>query len=231
MVNREKTIAVSEKEIEALLAAGENYLEKLRSAPDSRYRSWEHCYGAFAAHRTMRNEETLNLLTLHLTGYLASWGMYRGSTFLLKEKDYLVHRPIVELLLDPAWKNLWHPTAKTLAQRENACRVEQLGEEISKIYCRLVGRDSEVTDTLRTKILLGTLGCSPAYDDNFKKAARALHCGVGSFNATSLIAWANFYNTYFDVFEPFRAACSHDGMEYPPMKILDMCFFAAGEDK
>lgn len=229
MANKEKSIIVSQQVVEGLLEAGKNYLEKLSSASDSRYRSWEHCYTAFATHRLERNEETIDLLTLHLTGYLASWGMYRGSTFLLKEKDYFVHRPVVELLLDPIWEDLWHPTTETLSQWENARRVEQLGEEISEIYCHLVGRSNKVTDTLRTKILLGTLGCSPAYDDNFKRAAGHLQCGVGSFNAASLVALAKFYYTYFDKFEAFRVSCGHDSLEYPPMKILDMCFFATGE--
>jgi len=37
-------------------------------------------------------------LSLHHAFYLASWGMYRGSSFLL-QKDYKVLTPIVEEIL------------------------------------------------------------------------------------------------------------------------------------
>ena len=191
--------------------------------------------GALLCHIFYKPENKDNaireLLALHLVGYLASWGMYRGSSFLLKDKDYLVHRPIVELLLKPEWEELWHPSAKWLAQIDNARRVVELSAEIDALYRQITGREKEITDTLVTKILLGTLGCSPAYDDNFKKAARSLKCGVGVFNEESLSALGRFYEEHADAFEPLRVSCGRDGIEYPSMKVLDMCFFAAGEKK
>ena len=39
----------------------------------------------------------VDYLTLQLAFYLASWGMYRGSSELL-QKDYLIHEPIVEII-------------------------------------------------------------------------------------------------------------------------------------
>ena len=226
---KEKTISISQERLEELLKSGEQYRRKLFSRPDSRYRSWEHCYAIFAANRKAEDEATKALLTLHLTGYLASWGMYRGKSFLLQDRDYLVHRPIVDLLLKPEWEELWYPSAKWLAQTDNAHRVVELGREIDGLYRQIAGRKKEITDTLVTKILLGTLGCSPAYDTNFKNAVSALRCGVGVFNGESLSAFGRFYEEHADVFEPFRVSCNHDGIEYLPMKVLDMCFFADGE--
>lgn len=226
---KNKSISIGTEDIQQLLEAGARYRSDIFSNPAGRYRSWEHCYLAFSAHKGQWNKDTLDLLTLHLTSYLASWGMYRGSSFLLKEKDYFVHRPVVELLLDSSWEDLWHPSAETIIQEKNAVRIEQLGKEISKIYCQIAKRDNDISDTLMTKILLGTLGCSPAYDGNFKKAARSLHCGVGEFSAAALIAWANFYIAYKNSFEPLRISCCQNGLEYPPMKVLDMCFFSMGE--
>ena len=45
-------------------------------------------------------------LSLHLAFYLASWGMYRGSSFLL-QKDYKVLVPIVEEVLKPEYDCLF----------------------------------------------------------------------------------------------------------------------------
>jgi hypothetical protein len=40
----------------------------------------------------------MRLACLHLSFYLASWGLYRGSSFLLW-KDYLVHHDMVNRIL------------------------------------------------------------------------------------------------------------------------------------
>src|SRR4051812_29076293 len=50
-----------------------------------RFSSWDHCYKSFGNERT-----DLDTLALNLGVYLASWGMYRGSSFLL-EFDYKIH--------------------------------------------------------------------------------------------------------------------------------------------
>lgn len=66
-----------------------------------RYRSWEHCYKVFhdARMKRQRGESPdYDYLSLHLAFYLASWGMYRGSSFLLQQ-DYTVHEDaVVEIL-------------------------------------------------------------------------------------------------------------------------------------
>ncbi len=64
-----------------------------------RYLSWQHCYNAFILNRSNVDENTFDYLALHLAFYLASWGMYRGSSFLL-QKDYKVHIPIVKIIME-----------------------------------------------------------------------------------------------------------------------------------
>src|SRR5690606_20568763 len=56
-----------------------------------RYNSWSHCFQAF------RELTDKNLQSLHLGFYLASWGMYRGSSMLL-QRDYLVHVEAISIL-------------------------------------------------------------------------------------------------------------------------------------
>ena len=74
------------------------YYDTGAADPHHRYRSWEHCYRFFRA----RPRETLladkDTAALHLAFYLASWGMLRGSTFLL-QKAYTAHTGVVERLL------------------------------------------------------------------------------------------------------------------------------------
>jgi hypothetical protein len=61
-----------------------------------RYRSWEHCYRYF--HRSIPEAIAVDHdhAALQLGFYLASWGMCRGSGFLLQDTTQL----ILELLND-----------------------------------------------------------------------------------------------------------------------------------
>ena len=56
-------------------------------------------------------------LSLQLAFYLASWGMYRGSSFLL-QKDYKVHEAVVKELLDSKYNCLFGLTCKMLRDQE-----------------------------------------------------------------------------------------------------------------
>ena len=67
--------------------------------------SWQHCYNAFILNRSNVDDNTFDYLALHLAFYLASWGMYRGSSFLL-QKDYKVHIPIVKIIMEKQYNPL-----------------------------------------------------------------------------------------------------------------------------
>src|SRR6266487_3864954 len=82
------------------------FYKQLLIDPNHRYRSWEHCYLHFQKHDSFNCEEDIDTATLHLAIYLASWGMYRGSSQLL-QKDYRVHAPVVRELLDDRYISLW----------------------------------------------------------------------------------------------------------------------------
>ncbi len=68
-----------------------SFHHQLQSDNNHRYKSWEHCFKYFS-----QGKLDEDIACLHLAFYLASWGMYRGSSFLLW-KDYLVHREVVQL--------------------------------------------------------------------------------------------------------------------------------------
>ena len=82
---------------EFIKKAGEFYGE-LKVQDRHRYCSWEHCYAQFYEARQNPEKPNVDNLSLHLAFYLASWGMYRGSSFLL-QYDYTIHTFVVEEIL------------------------------------------------------------------------------------------------------------------------------------
>lgn len=73
------------------------YYTNIKDDKNHRLKSWEHCYSQF---KVMFEKDSLcdtdiDYLSLHLAFYLASWGMYRGSSFIL-ERDYKVFYGVVE---------------------------------------------------------------------------------------------------------------------------------------
>ena len=80
--------------IEKIITASTDFYNELRVDECGRFRSWEHNYKVFHDARKNDNPD-YNYLSLHLSFYLASWGMYRGSSFLL-QKDYRIHIPIIK---------------------------------------------------------------------------------------------------------------------------------------
>jgi len=88
-------------EIKQIVNQGTKFYKKLQEDENGRYKSWKYCYKIFqTAHNSDEiDDEFLDYLCLNLSFCLASWGMYRGSSFLL-QKDYKVHKPIIKILLE-----------------------------------------------------------------------------------------------------------------------------------
>ena len=88
----------------------------------------------------------------------------------------------------------------------------------------------KITDTLTTKILLGTLGCTPAYDRFFNYGLKKYHVAATVLNRDSLNGIASFYMNNFVKLEQVRTLINSRGTLYPQMKIADMCFWQVGFD-
>src|SRR3989338_7710414 len=83
-------------------------IKKSQSATYHRGKSWEHCYIFFRKYKKFRNDNNLlDRAALHLGFFLASWGMLRGSSFLL-QKDYKFYVPLVDILIEPKYDKLWN---------------------------------------------------------------------------------------------------------------------------
>lgn len=214
---------MDQKAITEALQCGYDCYDSIATDPNHRYLSWEYCHKAFKQYRQNRDEAAEDLLCLHLAWYLASWGMLRNS--FLMQKDYKIHAAVVKLIYLPEWDALWDITADKMAQEWYANRIVKLCEAITEAY--VASGAGIPTETLLTKILLGTIGCAPAYDRYFKKALAITGAAPQTCSVRSLMALGKLYIDRKDEFESLRKHCS-DRVEYPAAKVIDMCFFEYG---
>ena len=221
--------------IDELISAAQTFYDDARANENGRSRSWEHCYRVFRDARTDPSPD-YDYLSLHLAFYLASWGMYRGSCFIL-QKDYKVHTPIVEEILKPEYDCLFGLACTDLRKLEVQDSLENLRKYIAKhfrpIRDEVAGRKvaSSVSPVLITKILMGTLGCVPAYDRFFQDGVKYLGLEHNSYKEKSLRELAKFYEEHNDRLEEARRGMRTDDLIYPQMKLLDMGFWQVGFEK
>ena len=89
---------------------------------------------------------------------------------------------------------------------------------------------NQLSFTLITKILMGTLGCVPAYDRYFIAGIKNQKVATGNYNIRSIMQLVNFYEKNADRLEPIREKMVVEGMPYPQMKMIDMGFWQVGFD-
>ncbi len=218
--------------IDELISAAQTFYDDARANENGRSRSWEHCYRVFRDARTDPSPD-YNYLSLHLAFYLASWGMYRGSSFLL-QKDYKVHTPIVEEILKPEYDCLFGLACADLRESEVQGSLEKLHKYIAKhfrpIRNEVAGREvaSPVSPVLITKILMGTLGCVPAYDRFFVDGIKKHKVTTQEYSRKSVRKLAEFYEAHNDRLEEARRGMRTEDLTYPQMKLLDMGFWQIG---
>jgi hypothetical protein len=199
----------------------------IKDDPFNRYNSWQHCYEAFKNLKIISDDN----LALHLGFYLASWGMYRGSTGLL-QKDYKIHIGAVRII--KKYQNLRCNATRGVAQGDIA-KIIELKSELFNHYNQYeyLNNKNEFkkkppTDVLLSKIVMGTLGCTPAFDAYFNK-------GVGDnfsfkrFDENSLneiLAFIQRFNKKLKELQQFFV--NEQNVYYPLMKIVDMYFWQEG---
>lgn len=199
---------------------------QLESDENHRYKSWEHCYNYFSGERI-----DVDIACLHMSFYLASWGMYRGSSFLLW-KDYLIHKEVVEHILERKHlQKINYNDAEDKDIEEIFILISWIKNWYKKNIKSIngVARKVNVTDTLATKIILGTLGCIPAYDRYFIDGMRAKGLSYSGLKLNNYLAVVRFYvlnKRSFDYAN--RKILASSGINYPPMKLVDMYFWELG---
>ena len=218
--------------IDELINAAQTFYDDARANENGRSRSWEHCYRVFRDARTDPSPDC-DYLSLHLAFYLASWGMYRGSSFLL-QKDYRVLVPIIEKILKSEYDCLFGVACADLRESEVQDRLEKLYKCIAKYFGpirdEVAGRKvaSSVSPVLITKILMGTLGCVPAYDRFFQDGVATYKVTTQEYSLESVLRLVDFYEEHNDRLEEARCGMQTDDLTYPQMKLLDMGFWQIG---
>lgn len=238
--NKEKSKRSEEMKtyrINNIIEKGKKFYNRTKNEENCRYRSWEYCYKIFnEKHNENKDidEKTLDYLCLNLAFYLASWGMYRGSSFLLK-KDYRIHKEAIKEIFKKKYNSLWNLDVKDyLNNKEIKELLNELISKLKEIYEEIRKNAKEdkvknkISSTLITKILMGTFGCVPAYDRFFIKGIKSYKIKPSLFGINSITSLAEFYNENYKDFEEARKEMKIDNMEYPQMKVIDMCFWQIG---
>ncbi|MBR3895133.1 MAG: hypothetical protein IKJ35_08320 [Clostridia bacterium] len=219
-------------DINHLIDGGKAIYDHMTATQYSVDRSWEHCHGAFLKikqkyhnPKTEMTPEERDFLCLSLGWYLASWGMLRNS--FLNEYSHEIHRDAIRVIYDHRWDALWDIDYAALTSNQ-AELIQTLAKELEDTYKGIhhfERDDYRLTDTLKTKILLGTVACVPAYDRFFVCALRH-SLKKANFCAESLLELKKVYIAFETHFDSMKTYCSRGN--YPSAKLLDMCFFEYG---
>lgn len=207
------------------------YLNEISKDEFHRYKSWDNCYQSFSI------SEQTEIHALELAFYLASWGMYRGSSGLL-QKNHLIHKGAVDILFSIESQKL-KCSLNNEVVRSNTKDIlnlkNKLADYYSKIYFKKGSEELKPispTDTLLSKILLGTLSCVPAYDRYFIHGLKEKEIKHTSFNDASLNELFDFIeNNTTEIDNAQKLVLKKTKQHYPVMKILDMFFWQIGYDK
>jgi hypothetical protein len=201
---------------------------KLAADPHHRYRSWEHCYRFFRSRTLEALTVDKDTAALQLAFYLASWGMYRGSAFLL-QRAYTVHLGVVETLAAPHLSDLWKKeTGSEPADERLVTVILELFQAVKAAY-KPFGLASDI---LATKVILGTVGCLPAVDrffiDGFRKSQRKYSSPLNRAFIERIIQFCIECGPELRIEQARIEAAG--GMHYPLMKLADMYFWQIGYD-
>ena len=213
-----------------------------QSKAEQRYASYDFCYGYFQTHRH-HLAENMELSCLHLWAYLASWGMLRGSSLLLQECSMKALSGVVKYL-DSLPEDVWLldvPDYKSIRVKRKISKIfTKIKERISSIKLDNKKQHVSATTTLVTKIMLGTLGCVPAFDQKFvvafKKEFEGTGCKFKEVNDDALKCIHDFYESNSDLLYPaFYPIIGFNGkpimnIQYKYAKLIDMYGFYKGNN-
>lgn len=208
----------------------EKYLMSITSDEFHRYKSWDVCHQSFNISKQTDSH------ILQLAFYLASWGMYRGSSGLL-QKNHLIHKGTVDIIFNKQHQKL-KCNINNEVSKENIVEIITLKNELATHYSGIlftkgtdVSKPISPTDTLLSKIMLGTLACVPAYDRYFIDGLKEMKMENTGFNEASLNELFKFIDKNKDEIDNAQKLIkSKTGNHYPIMKIIDMYFWQIGYD-
>ncbi len=163
--------------------------------PAGRWAAFDYCFAYFQGLRAQEGPAAIAASTniedacLHLYSFLASWGMAaRGSV--LGRTNFTLLEPAIRVLASPAAAPVWnldidgyfirHPVTGNLVLSRGGhallCLIRRGGTLEATLSAKLkaMGITRRPTDTLVTKIVLGTTGSVPGFDSVLKKRTNGM---------------------------------------------------------
>ena len=202
----------------------EYFIRTEHTLEEGRHKSWEYCFNFFNTRPCIADSD-LDQASLMLAFYLASWGMYRGSSFLL-QYTYTVHKGALRIVFDPRYASLHY---KPVITKDEVVLLFELIQDLKRYYFEKSKPTSspltsyqQISDTLISKILMGVLGNIPAYDRYAKMGLKELGFSQ-TMSEKGYLQLLDFYNKNQTEFD--ELACQYG---YPPMKIIDMYLWQVG---
>ena len=198
--------------------------------PEERYTSFDYCYNYFFSFYKdgkidqLGNEEHIQKSCLQLGFYLASWGMLRGSSFLLQKS--VKHYEKLIRAISRMTPELWVLDV----DKYNAEGIEMLLKCKRRISYELRDQNNIPSDTLITKIMLGVFGNVPAFDQYVKKCFK-----IYQVNKKSLNKIGRFYEENKSTFDNIEIPTldfitgKETSILYPKAKLIDMYGFIQGQ--
>lgn len=203
-----------------------NFHKKIKCDDKNGYNSWKHCYRAFG-----KIDQDVSVLALHLGFYLASWGMYRGSTA-ISTKDYTIHFGAVDII-----KDFYYLRCNEINEfkRDEIPALLSLCKALHNHYysfdylVKEVPTKRKPTDTLISKIIIGTLGCLPAFDRYFNSGVKEKGLKFYKISEKSFEKLYDFRVKYELELHDLQIKLKDiDQIHYPLFKIVDNYFWHEG---
>lgn len=206
--------------------------------PQHRYASFDYCFNYFQLKKTNPNfsfvdnmERSCNVLGF----YLASWGMYRGSSYLL-QYNMTIFKSLIEYI-DSLEEEYW--LIDLPYSGKDIELLTSLYDGISERIKVKIGASvyKEATTTLVTKIMLGIWGSVPAFDsyfaETFKQIFKSKKCSFKKFNNISLSLIDKFYSNNQSIIDRLSSKYitldfdkgTATNLTYTKAKIIDMYGF------
>lgn len=170
--------------------AGRPLNQGVRPGPDQ---SYDHCYNYFADTEDLERDMEKSCAVLGF--YLASWGMYRGSTYLFKYTNSSHLQDVVRLV-----QQRGSALSGIDVDNYTSENVDAIVDIYRDIREALPGNEHgrRPSIILVTKIMMAVFGCVPAFDTYFGICCRAVFDGhaklpSGTLTKESLQLVAAFY--------------------------------------
>ena len=198
---------------------------------NERYASFDYCYNYFYSFykdnkiSKLANQDNLQMSCLQIGFYLASWGMMRGSSFLL-EKSVRNFSDLI-IAISKMDSKLWEIDVSDYNSENIVILLD-----CKKKIINALGKGNNPSDTLVTKIMLGVFSNVPAFDQYFRQSM-----SVYSFNRNSLFKIKEFYIENKNILDSYNIHTLDftKGVEtdiiYNKAKLIDMCGFVDGFNK